>query len=52
VVLGGFIAVPVLWDGIADDGPRSLVIVSVLLLGAGLAACLVPIRRALAMKSE
>ena len=58
VVLGGLIAVPVLWDGVADDGPRSLLIVSVLLLGAGLAACLVPVRRALAiepaltMKSE
>jgi ABC-type antimicrobial peptide transport system permease subunit len=58
VVLGGLIAVPVLWDGVLDEGPRSLVIVATLLLGAGLAACLVPIRRALAiepaaaMKSE
>ncbi|MEQ8330288.1 MAG: ABC transporter permease [Longimicrobiales bacterium] len=58
VVLGGLIAVPVLWDGVADDGPRSLVIVSALLLSAGVAACLLPIRRALAidpaaaMKSE
>lgn len=50
VVLGGLIAVPVLWDGVADHGPRSLVIVSVLLFGAGLAACLVPIRRALAIE--
>ena len=52
------IAVPVLWDGVADEGPRSLVVVSILLLGAGLAASLVPVRRALAiqpaaaMKSE
>ncbi len=58
VALGGLIAVPVLWDGVADEGPRSLLIVSTLLLGAGLAACLVPVRRALAiepaaaMKSE
>lgn len=58
VLLGGVIAVPVLWDGVADDGPRSLVVVSVLLLSAGVAACLLPIRRALAidpaaaMKSE
>jgi ABC-type antimicrobial peptide transport system permease subunit len=43
---------------VADDGPRSLLIVSTLLLGAGIAACLVPVRRALrvqpaaAMKSE
>jgi ABC-type antimicrobial peptide transport system permease subunit len=41
-----------------DEGPRSLLIVSALLLGAGVAACLVPARRALAidpaaaMKSE
>jgi hypothetical protein len=58
VALGGVIAVPVLWDGVVDQGPRSLVIVCTLLLGAGLAACLVPVRRALAiepaaaMKSE
>jgi ABC-type antimicrobial peptide transport system permease subunit len=58
VVLGGLVAVPVLWDGVLDEGPRSLVIVATLLFGAGLAACLVPIRRALAiepgaaMKSE
>ena len=58
VVLGGLIAVPVLWDGVADDGPRSLVIVAVLLLGAGLASCVIPVRRAMgiepavAMKSE
>lgn len=50
VVLGSLIAVPVLWDGVVDDGPRSLIIVSVLLLGAGLAACLVPVRRALAIQ--
>ena len=58
VALGGLIAVPVLWDGVVDEGPRSLAIVSAVLLGAGLAACLVPVRRALAiepalaMKSE
>lgn len=50
VALGGLIAVPVLWDGVVDEGPRSLVIVSTLLLGAGLAACLVPVRRALAIE--
>jgi predicted permease len=50
VVLGGLIAVPVLWDGVADGGPRSLIIVSVVLLGAGLVACLMPIRRALAIE--
>ena len=58
VALGGLVAVPVLWDGVADEGPRSVVIVSTVLLGAGLAACLLPVRRALAiepaaaMKSE
>ena len=50
VALGGLIAVPVLWDGVVDEGPRSLVIVSTLLLAAGLAACLVPVRRALAIE--
>jgi predicted permease len=50
VALGGLVAVPVLWDGVADEGPRSLVIVSALLLGAGLAACLLPVRRALAIE--
>jgi hypothetical protein len=50
VALGGVVAVPVLLDGVVDDGPRSLVIVSALLLGAGLAACLVPVRRALAIE--
>lgn len=49
VALGGLVAVPVLWDGVVDEGPRSLVIVSILLLGAGFAACLVPVRRALAV---
>jgi hypothetical protein len=58
VALGSLIAVPVLLDGVADQGPRSLVIVIALLVGAGLAACLIPVRRALAiepaaaMKSE
>jgi ABC-type antimicrobial peptide transport system permease subunit len=48
----------VLPDGVADEGPRSLAIVGALLFGAGLAACVVPVRRALAiqpataMKSE
>ena len=58
VALGSSIAVPVLWGGLEDDGPRSLVIVSAVLLASGLGACLLPIRRALAiqpsvaMKSE
>jgi predicted permease len=58
VLLGGLIAGPALWDGVVDEGPRSLVIVSTLLLAAGMAACLLPVRRALAiepasaMKSE
>ncbi len=51
VALGSLIAVPVLVDGVADDGPRSLVIVSLLLMGAGPAASLVPVRRALAIDS-
>jgi ABC-type antimicrobial peptide transport system permease subunit len=50
IALGSLIAVPVLWDGLADDGPRSLVIVSMLLLGSGLAACALPIHRALAIE--
>ena len=50
VALGSLIAVPVLWDGVVDQGPRSLLIVSTLLLVAGLAACLVPVRRALAIE--
>lgn len=49
VALGSLVAVPVLWDGVVDEGPRSLIIVSALLLGAGLTACLVPVRRALAI---
>jgi hypothetical protein len=58
VALGSVVAVPVLWDGLEDDGFRTLVIVSTVLLVAGLGACLLPIRRALAiqpslaMKSE
>jgi ABC-type antimicrobial peptide transport system permease subunit len=47
VALGGLIAVPVLWSELADQGPRSLVIVSLVLLGSGFAACLLPVRRAL-----
>lgn len=58
VALGSLVAVPVLRDGLSDQGPRSLVIVSTVLLAAGLAACMVPVRRALtiepaaAIKSE
>jgi putative ABC transport system permease protein len=58
VVLGSLIAVPVLLDGVADQGPRTLVIVSAVLLAAGTAACLVPVRRvfaiepAMAMRSD
>jgi predicted permease len=58
VVLGGLIAVPMLLDRTVDEGPRSLLIVSTLLLAGGLAACLAPVRRALeiepamAIKSE
>ena len=49
---------PVLLEDLADEGARSLVIVSALLLAAGLAACVLPVRRALriqpavAMKAE
>lgn len=50
VLLGSLVAVPVLWDGVADDGPRTLAIVSALLVAAGLASCLVPVRRALAVE--
>jgi predicted permease len=59
VALGSLIALPVLWGGLeGGDGPRSLVIVSALLLCSALAACLPPVCRALAiepavaMKSE
>ncbi len=58
VLLGSLIAVPVLRDGVADQGPRALVIVATVLLVAGVAACLVPVRRvleiepAMAMRSE
>lgn len=58
VVLGSLVAVPVLWDGVADQGPRTLVIVSSVLLGAGLVSAYLPVRRALgvepalAIKSE
>jgi hypothetical protein len=44
VALGCLIAVPVLRG---SDGPLTLLVVVVLLGGAGLAACLVPVRRAL-----
>lgn len=49
IALGSLIAVPVLWNGLADEGPRSLVVVAIALLGAGLAACVLPVRRALAI---
>jgi len=58
VVLGSLVAVPVLWDGVSDHGPRTLVIVSSILLGAGLVSAYLPVRRALgvepasAIKSE
>lgn len=52
VALGGLIAVPLLWDGVADEGPRSLAIIWAVLLTAGLAACLVPVRRALCIAPE
>jgi hypothetical protein len=50
VSLGSLIAVPILWNGVARRGLDSLVIVSALLVGAGVTACLVPIRRALAIE--
>lgn len=50
VALGSLVAVPVLVDGVTDQGPQTLVIVSLLLIGAGVAACLVPVRRALAIQ--
>ena len=58
VGVGSLIAVPTLWNGLEDNGPRTLATVSLVLLAAGLGACLLPIRRALAiqpsvaMKSE
>jgi len=51
VTLGSLIALPVLWGGLeGDQGPRSLAIVSMLLFGSVLAACLLPLRRALAIE--
>jgi predicted permease len=50
VALGSLVAVPVLMDGVADRGPGALVLVVTLLLAAGLMACLVPLRRALAIE--
>jgi putative ABC transport system permease protein len=49
VALGSLIAVPVLWNELEVEGPRALMIVSILLLGSGLAACMLPVRRALAI---
>jgi len=50
VALGSLVAVPVLRDRVAEGSVRSLLIVVALLLTAGLAACLVPVRRALAIE--
>jgi len=50
VALGSLIAVPVLRDRAAEGSVRSLVIVVAVLLAAGLAACLIPVRRALAIE--
>lgn len=58
VVLGSLIAVPVLLNGVSGDGPLPVVIVAGVLLTAGTAACLVPVRRvfaiepAMAMRAE
>lgn len=50
VALGSVVAVPALSSGVAAHGFRSLAIVAVVLFAAGLAACLVPVRRALAIE--
>jgi predicted permease len=50
VALGSLVAVPALRDGVADQGPTALLIVVALLVAAGLVACLVPVRRALAIE--
>jgi hypothetical protein len=50
LILGGLVAVPVLRDRVADGSIRSLVIVVSVMLAAGLVACLVPVRRALAIQ--
>ncbi|MEK9502802.1 ABC transporter permease [Gaopeijia maritima] len=58
VALGSVIALPTLWSDVTTEGLRTLMVVSAVLLLAGLASCLVPVRRALAiepataMKSE
>jgi hypothetical protein len=50
VALGSLFAVPVLRDRVAEGSIRSLVLVVAVLLGAGLVACFVPIRRALSIE--
>jgi hypothetical protein len=50
VALGSVLAAPALRSDLANDGLRSLVIVAALLIGAGVAACLVPVRRALSIE--
>jgi hypothetical protein len=47
VALGSLIAVPVIRNGAGSDGMRMLLVTVGLLGGAGLASCLLPIRRAL-----
>ena len=49
VALGAVIAGPVLWNGLVDEGFRALLIVSTVLFAAGLGACFLPVRRALAI---
>ena len=49
VVLGAIVAGPALLGGVVNYGPRALMVVSAVLLGAGLTACLLPIRRALSI---
>jgi hypothetical protein len=50
VALGSLFAVPVLRDRVAEGSIRSLVLVVTVLAAAGLAACFVPVRRALAIE--
>jgi putative ABC transport system permease protein len=50
VALGSLVAVPVLRDRLAEGSVRSLLIVVAVLLAAGIAACFVPVRRALAIE--
>jgi putative ABC transport system permease protein len=50
VALGSLVAVPVIRDRLAEGSVRSLLIVVAVLLAAGIAACFVPVRRALAIE--